>query len=183
MDFYSLFVISLALSLDAFGVALCIGLNKGTTFKLKTMVVASSGFFQFLFSLIGAYAGFIFTTYVTSMPKIIGGAIIGVVGIMMLKEGMGKKDKRYILKPWTIIVLGVSVSIDAMVIGFTAFNNIIGFLPIFMSTLFIGLITLILTSAAFVLSKHLSKIEIVSKYADYIGGIILVLFGIRMMLS
>jgi len=183
MNFYSLFVIALALSLDAFGVALCVGLNNGTTLKLKAMVVASSGFFQFLFSLIGVYAGFIFNTYVASMPKIVGGALIGVVGIMMLKEGMSNRDKCYVLKPWTIIVLGVSVSIDAMVIGFTAFNNVKGFLPIFINTFFIGLVTLVVTSVAFVLSKHLRKIEIVSKYADYIGGVILILFGIKMMLS
>ena len=183
MNFYSLFAIALALSLDAFGVALCVGLNKGTTLKLKVMVVTSSAFFQFLFSLIGVYAGFIFTTYVASMPRIVGGAIIGVVGVMMLKEGLTKKDKCYVLKPWTIIVLGISVSIDAMVIGFTAFNNVKGFVSIFMNTWFIGLVTLAVTSLAFVLSKHLRKIEIVSKYADYIGGTILILFGIKMMLS
>jgi putative Mn2+ efflux pump MntP len=183
MGFYSLFAIAVALSLDAFGLALCIGLNKGITFKLKAMVAASASFFQFLFSLIGAYAGFFFTIYVTSVPNIIGGAVIGIVGILMLKEGKEKTCKRYALKPLAIIALGMSVSIDAMVLGFTAFSNIKSFVSIFMSTLFIGLVTLIACTAALVLSKHLRKIDLVSKYADYIGGAVLLLFGIRMMVS
>jgi manganese efflux pump family protein len=183
MDFYSLFVIALALSLDAFGVALCIGLNKGSTGSIKTMVAASFGFFQFLFSLIGALAGFMFTTYITSVPSIIGGAVICVVGFMMLKEGREEKEECYVLKPAMILVLGVSVSIDALVVGFTAFNNISSTGSIMFSTLFIGVVSLIMSFIAFYLSKHLNKIDIVSKYADYIGGVILVLFGIKMMLS
>ncbi|HSN58511.1 MAG TPA: manganese efflux pump [Clostridiaceae bacterium] len=183
MDFYSLFAIALALSLDAFGVALCIGLNKGTTTSIKTMVASSFGFFQFLFSLIGALAGFMFTTYITSVPTIIGGALISIVGVMMLKEGMEEKEECVILKPGMIVVLGVSVSIDALVIGFTAFNNISSTASIMFSTLFIGVVSVVMSFVAFYLSRHLHKIDIVSKYADYIGGVILVLFGIKMMIS
>jgi len=183
MDFYSLFAIALALSLDAFGVALCIGLNKGTTTSIKTMVASSFGFFQFLFSLIGALAGFMFTTYITSVPTIIGGALISIVGFMMLKEGMEEKEECVILKPGMIVVLGVSVSIDALVIGFTAFNNISSTASIMFSTLFIGVVSVVMSFVAFYLSRHLHKIDIVSKYADYIGGVILVLFGIKMMIS
>lgn len=183
MDFYSLFAIALALSLDAFGVALCIGLNKGTTTSIKTMVASSFGFFQFLFSLIGALAGFMFTTYITSVPTIIGGALISIVGLMMLKEGMEEKEECVILKPGMIVVLGVSVSIDALVIGFTAFNNISSTASIMFSTLFIGVVSVVMSFVAFYLSRHLHKIDIVSKYADYIGGVILVLFGIKMMIS
>jgi len=181
MDFYSLILIALALSLDAFGVALCIGLNRGITGSTKTMVAASFGFFQFLFSLIGALAGFIFTTYITSVPSIIGGAIVSIVGLMMLKEGREEKEECRIVKPAMIIVLGVSVSIDALVIGFTAFNNIISTASIMFNTLFIGVVSVLMSFAAFYLSRHLHKIEIVSRYADYIGGVILVLFGIKMM--
>ena len=50
MELYPLFIIALALSLDAFGVALCIGLNNQAKFKNKTGFTISFGFFQFLFS-------------------------------------------------------------------------------------------------------------------------------------
>jgi len=181
MDFYSLFVIALALSLDAFGVALCIGLNKGTTAAAKAMVATSFGFFQFLFSLAGALAGFVFTTYITSVPSIIGGAVVSFVGIMMLKEGREEKEECYILKPAMIAVLGVSVSIDALVIGFTALSSVQGASAVLFDTLFIGAVSFVMSFIAFYLSKHLHKIDLVSRYADYIGGVILVLFGMKMM--
>jgi len=181
MSLYSLFLIAIALSLDAFGVALCIGLNRAVSRSNKILFVSSFGFFQFLFSIIGAYAGFLFNTYIASVPKLIGGILITVVGIMMLKEGFESKEECPLIRPGMFIILGVSVSIDAMVIGFTILNNISSSLAILKNTLFIGFITLIMSSIAFIIARYLKRISLVSKYADYIGGIILVIFGIKMM--
>ena len=180
MDLYSLFIVALALSLDAFGVALCIGLNKQTRFRNKIGFIISFGFFQFLFSYIGAYAGFLFNTYVAAMPSIIGGMIIAIVGVIMIKEGFENKGQCPLLKPKMYFILGASVSIDAMVVGFTVLNNITK-VVLFENTLFIGGITLVMSTIAFIVSRYLKKIEVVGKYADYIGGIILIIFGLKMM--
>ncbi|MGV8984633.1 manganese efflux pump MntP [Clostridium sp.] len=180
MDFYSLFTIALALSLDAFGVALCIGLNSQTRRINKIGFIISFGFFQFLFSYIGAYAGFIFNTYIATMPSIIGGMLISFVGVLMIKEGIENQGTCPLLKPKMYFILGVSVSIDAMVIGFTVLNNITNVI-LFKDTLFIGGITLGMSTLAFIISRYLKKIEVVGKYADYIGGIILIVFGLKMM--
>lgn len=101
----------------------------------------------------------------------------------MLKEGRSREEKAYVLKPLMVVVVGISVSIDAMVIGFTTFNNISSFLSILLSTLFIGIVTFIACVVAFYISRHLRKIDLVARYADYIGGIILLGFGIKMMLG
>ncbi|MCH5138767.1 manganese efflux pump, partial [Clostridiaceae bacterium UIB06] len=93
MDLYSLFLIAIALSLDAFGVALCIGLNRAISGSNKMLFAASFGFFQFLFSILGAYAGFLFNTYIASVPRLIGGILITIVGVMMLKEGFESKEE------------------------------------------------------------------------------------------
>jgi putative Mn2+ efflux pump MntP len=180
MSFYSILLIAIALSLDAFGVALCIGLNQGISRSNKLLFSVSFGFFQFIFSIIGAYAGFLFNTYIASVPKTIGGALITISGIMMLKEGFENKGECPLVRPRMFIILGVSVSIDAMVVGFTALNNITSDLEIIKNTLFIGIVTFILSSLAFYIAKHLKKISLVSKYADYIGGVILIIFGLKM---
>ncbi|MCY6370962.1 manganese efflux pump [Clostridium ganghwense] len=180
MDLYSLLIIALALALDAFGVALSIGINKGIKFKNKLWFSTSFGFFQFLFAFIGAYAGFLFTTYVLALPKVIGGVIIAVVGALMLKEGLEEKDENILLDKKMYFILGISVSIDAAVVGFTVFNNIANKLLLLKYTLFIGLVSLIMSGFAFVISKYLRKIKVVAKYADYVGGIILILFGLKM---
>ena len=180
MDMYPLFIIALALSLDAFGVALCIGLNDQTTFVNKVGFTISFGLFQFLLSYIGAYAGFLFNTYIASMPTIIGGMIISVVGVIMIKEGFDNQGKCPLLRPKMYLILGVSVSIDAMVVGFTVLNNITNVI-LLKDTLFIGGVTLVMVAIAFIISKYLKKIEVIGKYADYIGGVILIIFGLKMM--
>lgn len=183
MNFHSLFLIALALSLDAFGVALAIGFSNNINIKNKLIFILSFGFFQFLFSFLGSYIGILFNKYITSVPEIIGGALIIIVGSMMLKEGFEKKKNESILiKPEMFVILGVSVSIDAAVIGFTIFNSIANNLIILKYTLFIGIVTLIMSSVAFLIAKILKRIEVLSEYADYVGGAILILFGLKMIL-
>lgn len=182
MNFQSLFLIALALSLDAFGVALAIGFSHDIDIKYKIKFILSFGIFQFLFSFIGSYIGILFNKYVTSIPQIIGGMLIVIVGIMMLKEGHEKRNKSILVKPEMFIILGISVSIDAAVIGFTMFNNISNNFIILKYTMFIGIVTLIMSSIAFLIARFLKRIEILSKYADYVGGAILILFGLKMIL-
>lgn len=180
MTIYSLFLIALALSLDAFGVALSIGLNRSVRMRSKILFSVSFGFFQFLFSFIGAFAGMWFTMYIAAVPSIIGGIIISIVGVLMIKEGMDEKEECLLMSTKMYFVLGVSVSIDALVIGFTALNCLTSSFAILESSIFIGLITLGITCIAFIVSKFLKRIAVISRFADYIGGIILVLFGLRM---
>lgn len=180
MSIYSLLLIGLALSLDAFGVALSIGLNRKVRLDNKVIFSISFGFFQFLFSLIGSYAGVLFNKYIAAVPEIIGGIVIVIVGILMIKEGLEEKEECLLFTPKMYIVLGISVSIDAMVLGFTVLSDMGSNLLIMNYTLVIGLITLIITGIAFIISRFLNKIAIISRYADYIGGIILVIFGIKM---
>ena len=180
MGFYELLIIALALSLDAFGVALGIGLNDKARFNNKIAFAISFGFFQFLFAFVGAFAGFLFNTYVAAVPNIIGGIIIALVGVLMIKEGLEDKDECPLLNAKMYIVLGISVSIDAMVVGFTAFNKVLSNTILLQDTLFIGIVTFIMSIGAFFISRYLKRIEAVGKYADYIGGVILILFGLKM---
>lgn len=181
MTLVDLLLIGLAVSLDAFGVALCIGLNNRIIKTKKIIFAFSFGIFQFLFSLLGGISGKIFTENVASVPEIVGGIIIAIVGVMMIREGMENKGECPILHPRMYFILGASVSIDAVVVGFITLSNIKIIYTLFTYTLLIGAITLFMSIVAFIISKYLSKIEIVSKYADYIGGVILILFGLKMM--
>ncbi|MEG0774914.1 manganese efflux pump [Clostridium sp.] len=181
MGLMDLLLIALAVSLDAFGVALCIGLNDRASKTKKLMFALSFGFFQFLFSLIGGLGGKIFTEKIASVPALIGGIIIAIVGILMIKEGMENKGECPILRPKMYFILGVSVSIDASVVGFITLSSINAIYTLTLYTLIIGGITLLMCIFAFIISRYLSKIEVVGKYADYIGGVILILFGLKMM--
>lgn len=177
---FSIFTIAIGLSLDAFGTAVCIGLNNQVRRNNKYLFALSFGFFQFFFSLVGGYAGFWFNTRIAAVPETIGGIVIAVVGVMMIKEGFENKGECPLIKPSMYIILGMSVSIDAMVVGFTALHDVTNIFTMLEYTMFIGLITLIMSIGAFFLSRYLKKINAIGKYADYLGGIILILFGLKM---
>ena len=180
MEIQSLAVIALALSLDAFGVAISIGISKGIYLKNKILFALSFGFFQFLFSLIGACAGFLFNTYITLVPKLIGGIIISLVGVLMIKEGFNEKNENFLIKKRMYFVMGISVSIDALVVGFTVLNSIPSLNNLVFNAIFIGITALILSCVGLIIGRFLKRIEIVSKYADFLGGIILIVFGMKM---
>lgn len=180
MDIVALLLISIALSLDACGIALCIGLNGKLSIKERVGFIFSFGFFQFLLSLIGALLGTVFTKYVASIPNIAGGIVIIIVGILMVNDGRKNEGKCILLKKGIYFVLGVSVSIDAMVIGFTVLSSFKSYGILIGDTLIIGLVTIINSIISFYLARYLKRIELLSKYADYIGGIILILFGLKM---
>ena len=175
------FLIAVALSLDAFGVAISIGINRALRIKNKVLFALSFGFFQFLFSLLGAYFGFIFSTYIIAIPKIIGGVIIATVGIIMISDGYERKDDKFLLDNKMYIILGASVSVDALVIGFTILSHIENTIGVIFQTMFIGLVTFIISSIGFIISLYISKIDVIAKYADFMGGFILVIFGIKLM--
>ncbi|NEZ47199.1 hypothetical protein FDF74_08250 [Clostridium niameyense] len=182
MGIYDIFVIALALSLDAFGVMLCISINEEIKLKNKLSFAISFAFFQFLFAFIGGYGGFLFTRYIMSMPKIIGGFIISLVGVLMIKEGFQKKQECIFCRKSMYCILGISVSIDALVVGFTTLNFINNLIILMQMTLIIGVVTLFMCVIGITISKYIKKIAIISEYADYIGGFILILFGIKMIL-
>lgn len=183
MTFLSIFVVAIALSLDAFGVALSIGLNSDIKFENKVCFSTSFAFFQILFMLIGSCGSLIFNKYVNYTSSIIGGIVVAIVGTTMVMEGMKDKNKYIILKPRMCILLGMSVSIDALVIGFTFFETITSLILLLEISLFIGIITFVFTIIAFIISMFFRKIEFICKYADYIGGIILIVLGLRLIFS
>lgn len=179
MSLYFILSIAVALALDAFGVALSLGLYRGLRYTKKMLFCISFGFFQFLFALLGALMGIIFNKFITCVPNVAGGMITAVVGVLMINEGFNKKEENILLNPKMYVILGVSVSIDALVVGFTTLNSL-HFFRLMTDCLIIGIVSLVMTSIAFIISKYLKKIRLVSCYAEYIGGIILIIFGLKM---
>lgn len=183
MDIKTVLLIGVALAMDASAISLSIGINCSVKRNNKILFALSFAFFQFLFTFIGAIGGMLFETYVVSMPTIIGGIIIAIVGVMMIKEGMEQKDECILLKTKMYFILGISVSIDALVVGFTAFNKVGNIAELALLSLVVGVITLVLSLISFGGSRYAQKVRFITKYADYIGGVILIIFGLKMILS
>ena len=182
MSVRELIFIGIALAMDALGVTLSIGLNPIVRRNTKIKYIISFGFFQFFFFLLGGVFGYLFDTYVVSIPNLVGGLAIGAVGIMMFKEGFEseKKEDDLLLKKSMPIILGVSVSIDALVVGFTACHHIGSYILMTVNSIMIGLITLLICTTGFFLCRYIRRLEFITRYADFLGGLILIIFAIKM---
>ena len=182
MNLKDIIIVGVALAMDAVGVSISIGVNSAINKKNKIEFIISFAFFQFLFFFLGKISGNLFETYITAIPNVIGGIAIAIVGILMISDGFENKenDERMLLKKGVALILGVSVSIDAFVIGFTGFGYISSIIRIIFECSIVGFITLILCTFAFFLCRYIRKVEFISKYADFFGGVTLIIFAIKM---
>lgn len=180
MNLYDVIIIGIALAMDAFGVTLGIGLNPSINRRHKIKFVLSFAFFQFLFTYVGGSLGYLFDTYITNIPSIAGGIIMGIVGILIIIDGFKEKENEILIKNSTCLLLGISVSIDALVIGFTAFHQISLNLLLCVDSILIGLITLFICTLGFFICRYMKKFKFITTYANFFGGIALIFFGLKM---
>ena len=91
MNLKDVIIVGIALAMDAVGVTVSIGVNPKVMRKSKIAFIMSFAIFQFLFFLLGGIGGHLFEKYITTIPNIVGGVAIAVVGILMIKEGFEYK--------------------------------------------------------------------------------------------
>lgn len=180
MNIYDVTIIGIALAMDAFGITLGIGINTILNKKHKIKFILSFAFFQFLFTYVGGILGYLFDTYIAKISSIAGGIIISIVGILVIIDSFKEKENEMLIKNSTCLILGISVSIDALVIGFTAFHEISDKLLLFIDSVLVGLITLFICTLGFIICKYIKKIKFITEYSNFLAGIILIFFGVKM---
>ena len=177
MSIFKGFLIGIALAMDAFGVSLSVGVTDGIKRKQKILYIMSFAFFQFLLIFLGAVAGRYVNTYLVPISNTFGGIAVGIIGVLMIIDGLKEREESILTKN---SMIGISVSIDAIVVGFTTFIGIQGILLLFVESIFVGLITLFMCTLAFFICRYIKKISFVKKYANLLGGIALIIFSINM---
>ncbi|MGM0603351.1 MAG: manganese efflux pump MntP family protein [Bacillota bacterium] len=177
----NIYLIALALALDAFGVSMGIGCGTYPSTEDKLKIIFSFGFFQFLFAFLGALLGYFINQNFFRISDFLSGSIILILGILFFYEGF-KDDEDCIYKNLTLIttaVLGISVSIDALGAGFSLFYNLSTVIML-QKTVIIGIVASAVTAAAFKLVEFVKHISLIERYADFIGGTILIIMGLNM---
>ncbi len=182
MNLKDLIIVGVALAMDAVGVTVSIGVNPKIIRRNKIAFIMSFSIFQFLLFFLGGIGGNLFEKYITTIPNMLGGIAIAIVGMLMIREGFedNKDDETLLLKKGMVLILGISVSIDAFVVGFTGFNYISNVLMMIGDCSIVGFITFILCTFTFYLCRYIRKIGFISKYASFFGGITLIVFAIKM---
>ena len=184
--FFTLLLMGAGLSMDAFAVSICKGLSMRKVNKKQCLVIGLFfGGFQALMPFIGWVLGSQFEQYITSIDHWIAFILLGFIGGKMVVEAIREKDEAVEVGKMDppldfkeMFILAIATSIDALAVGITfAFLDT----PILEAITIIGITTMIISIVGVVIGNYFG-----GKYkhkAELVGGIILVLLGIRILIQ
>lgn len=183
MSLVELILIAIGVSMDAFAVALCTGVQIKTYSKKKSLIVGLYfGVFQAVMPLLGYLLGSAFSDKITAYDHWVAFILLGFIGGRMIWGSFSKQDdatfKEATLKPREMLPLAVATSIDALAIGVSFAFLQVNIAP---AVAFIGIITMVLSMLGVKLGNAFG-VRFKSK-AELTGGIILVLMGIKILLE
>lgn len=182
MRITELFLLALALAMDAFSVAMCKGFAmKKIELKNACIVGLWFGGFQGLMPLIGYLLGVQFEHFITAIDHWIALILLSLIGLQMIREAFSKKEESTdaSLKPKKMLVLALATSIDALVAGVSI--SCTGNTNIVIAVVLIGLVTFLL-SAIGVKIGNIFGIKF-KKKAQICGGVVLILLGIKILVE
>lgn len=185
MGTLEIIMLGIGLSMDAVAVTITnvLGyrcLNKNQKLSMPLMF----GLFQGLMPLIGYYAGSMFSEFISRYAGLVTLITLGYIGGNMIKEGFekdedececcGEKDMNYTFK--VLFFQAIATSIDAFAVGVSFAALQVTVLP---ACAIIAISTALLCLVALYIGKKFG--EVLGDRAQLLGGVILVLIGIKAM--
>ena len=183
MSFIEVFMLAIGLSMDAFAVAICLGLAmEKASLKNAVIVGLYFGIFQVIMPLTGFFTASLFADAVMALSHWIAFALLAFIGGKMLIGSFrkdGEKETTYISIGFKVMLpLAVATSIDALAVGVSFAFLYVNIIP---AVLLIGFTTFVI-SAAGVITGSVFGARFKAK-AEFAGGLILILIGLRILLS
>ncbi|HEY0334870.1 MAG TPA: manganese efflux pump MntP family protein [Stenotrophomonas sp.] len=181
MPFYSILLIGLAMSTDAFAAAV----GKGAAMRRPRFPDALRaglifGAVEAITPIIGWLIGRAASQYVASFDHWIAFGLLGILGLHMIIAGLkpelpdevAEERARHHGRFWSLAVTGLATSIDAMAVGVG-----LAFLDVHIGVVaaVIGLCTMTMVTTGIMLGRALGALA--GKRAEIIGGVILIVVG------
>lgn len=183
MDVWILLIIATSLAMDCFSVSLGIGSSPLPTTPRRVWRIAwHFGFFQFLMACLGWLLGNTILTFISSFDHWIAFGLLAWVGIRMIREGISTGDDHESYQDpsrgKTLVMLALATSMDSLGVGLS-----MAFLKanILTASLVIGLVSFLFSVVGLLVGNKLS--EKFGKKMEVVGGIILLLIGLRIVLT
>lgn len=170
-SFFTILLIGISLSMDAFSLALIYGMT-GMSKKQKLTLSLIVGIYHFVMPLIGFAFGNILNNINIISIDIIASIILIYIGIDLIISN-SKKEDRLEMNKTGFLLFGLSVSIDSLTVGIglkAITTNII------LSPIIFSLTSLIFTYLGITLGNIIGNK--IGSYSKIIGGIILIIIAI-----
>jgi len=180
MDAITLFAVAISLALDAFSVSIASGIETKNQKRSVALKMATSfGAFQAFMPLIGWFAGLELLDLISGVDHWAAFIILGVIGCKMIYEAFKQeKPHKKPLNLYTLLILSVATSIDALAAGLSlAFLKI----SILMAIAVIGTVTFALSFFGASFGNKLGNTF--SNKVGVVGGLILIGIGTKIVIE
>lgn len=183
MDICTIIIIGIGLAMDAFSVSVTDGIILKKPRPAEALKIAAFfGGFQFLMPILGYILGSAFAKYITAFDHWVAFVLLGFIGAKMIWEAVhGDDECKNLNNPidtYTLFILGIATSIDALAVGIT-------FATMSVSVLFasglIGIITLLICLLGVYLGSLCGKC--LGNKAEIAGGLVLIGIGIKILIE
>ncbi|MCX8650149.1 manganese efflux pump [Gilliamella sp. B2776] len=184
MSFWAILLLALAMSTDAFAVAICRGVSlKSTPFLGALKVGILFGIVEAITPILGWLIGYIALQYIEKWDHWVVFIIMLFLGINMIYNSLTSLDENDQEEElvsannkksfFMLIFTAISTSIDAFAVGVgLAMANV----NIYFTASMIGLATCVMVTTGLLLGKKLGCV--VGKNAELLGGLVLITIGI-----
>lgn len=182
--FFTLLLIAIGLSMDAFAVSICDGLCYKKLNKLKGILIAFTfGLFQGLMPTVGYFLGRLFTSRLEAFTHYIAFALLFLIGVNMIYEAIKKMKQKEniqgkIFSYKDLFFQGIATSIDALAVGvsFTIMS-----ISIWVCSLVICITTFVISLIGIIIGKKMG--DIFKGKAEIAGGLILIAISIKILIE
>lgn len=186
MSFWEILLLGVGLAMDAFAVSICKGLGMSKVNGKQCLVIGLFfGGSQALMPLLGWFLGSAFAEKIKAIDHWIAFILLGYIGIKMISDAIKEwKEETKVdemdmpLDLKEMFMLAIATSIDALAVGITfSFLKV----AIAWACITIGVVTFIISCGGVYVGNIFG--ERYKAKAQIIGGVILVVLGIRILLS
>ncbi len=183
MDLITIFLLAVALGVDAFSVAIGIGAanNQHKAWQPVLRLASSFGVFQFAMPIIGWLAGLTIVNVIAGYDHWVAFALLAYVGGRMIWEALRKDEEKETndqTKGLPLLLLSIATSIDALAVGFSF--SLLKTAIIFPAVI-IGIVCFLMTVVGMIFGKGLAGIF--GKKVGIFGGIVLIAIGVKILID
>ena len=184
MTLINIVSIAIALAMDAFAVSIAAGVTlKQADARQRFRLAWHFGFFQAAMPVLGWGFGMTIHNLIEKYDHWVAFLLLSFVGMNMLRDAFGSEkdnsqDKKDPTKGASLVMLSIATSIDALAVGLSL---AVLKVAIWTPALIIGLVAGIFTLVGMALGEKLGSAQRFSKYAECMGGIVLLLIGVKIL--
>lgn len=186
MEYISAAAIGSALAMDATAVSVSCGIkNRGKRLQTAVLTASAFGIFQMVMPILGWSIGKVGSSIISEFDHITAFIILLFMGIKMFFDAKSQDEpsSSYNGKTKELILLALATSIDALASGIVLPVSVGADSPYDMTcaVLIIGAITFLMSFTGYYCGSSIRGIK--PQYAEIIGGTVLIIIGIKTLLT